>query len=173
MAEKRRTAAQLQDEIVSHLEDFPTQLLALESAMEEFGEDFDLAAFKRAFERQPDIKAYNDVQAVERAFARVQNYIAQLAERGAMLAGLALPKTHDGTAARSLDALREAGVISAKVARDLRRTQRARGVIEHEYVAVKAGRVHEAVKLLVPAARAFIGPYADWIEPYLEPEASG
>lgn len=168
MAEKRKSPAQLRNEIVDHLEDFPVQLLALESAMEEFGEDFDLAAFKRAFERKPSIKAYNNVQAVERAFARVQNYIAQLAESGARLAALKFPKTHEGDAARALDALRDAGVIPATLAKQLKRTQKARSAIEHDYVVVKAGRVHEAVELLVGSARAFIGPYAAWIEPYLE-----
>lgn len=158
----------LRAEIVAHLEDFPIQLLALESAMEEFGEDFDLAEFKLAFERKRGIKAYNSVQAVERAFARVQNYVVQLAESGAMLAGLELPKTHEGPAARALDALRQAGVISATVAKDLKRAQKARSAIEHEYVAVKAGRVHEAVELVVEAARAFIGPYTAWIEAYLD-----
>jgi uncharacterized protein YutE (UPF0331/DUF86 family) len=168
MAARRRTQAQLREEIVSHLEDFPIQLLALESAMEEFGVDFNVAEFKLAFERKPSIKAYNHVQAVERGFARVQNYLVQLAESGSMLAGLALPKTHEGDAARVFDALREAGVLTASVAKDLKRAQRARSVIEHDYVAVNAGKVHEAVELVAAAARSFIGPYTAWIEPYLE-----
>jgi uncharacterized protein YutE (UPF0331/DUF86 family) len=168
MTAKRRTQAQLREEIVAHLEDFPIQLLALESAMEEFGEDFDLAEFKRAFEKKPSIKAYNHVQAVERAFSRVQNHIVRLAQSGSMLAELELPKTHKGDAARIFDALREAGVITASTAKDLKRAQRARSVIEHDYVAVNAGKVHEAVGLVAAAARSFIGPYAAWIEPYLE-----
>jgi uncharacterized protein YutE (UPF0331/DUF86 family) len=168
MTAKPRTQAQLRDEIVTHLEDFPIQLLALESAMEEFGEGFNLAEFKLAFERKPNIKAYNNVQAVERAFARVQNYMVQLAESGSMLVGLELPKTHGSDAARTFDALRDAGVISAAVSKDLKRAQKARSAIEHEYVAMKAGRIHEAVGLVVAAARGFIGPYAAWIEPYLQ-----
>ena len=58
-------------------------------------------------------------------------------------------------------------VITAATSKDLRRAQKARSAIEHEYVAIRAGRVHEAVELVVAAARAFIGPYAAWIEPYL------
>jgi uncharacterized protein YutE (UPF0331/DUF86 family) len=166
-AAKQRTPAQLRGEVIAHLEDFPIQLLALESAMEEFGTDFGLTQFKLAFERKPNIKAYNNVQAVERAFARVQNYIAQLAESGSRLAGLELPKTHESAASRNFDALREAGVITAATSKDLKRAQKARSAIEHEYVAMRAGRVHEAVELVVAAARAFIGPYAAWIEPHL------
>ncbi len=168
MTARRKTEAQLRGEIVAHLEDFPTQLLALESAMEEFGDGFDVAEFKAAFERKPDIKAYNRVQAVERAFARVQNYVVQLATSGSMLVGLELPKTHEGDAARVFDALGEAGVLTPAVAKDLKRGQRARAAIEHDYVKVSAGKVHEAVELVAAAARAFIGPYAVWIEPYLE-----
>lgn len=85
-----------------------------------------------------------------------------------MLAGLELPNTHEGTASRALDALRQAGAINARVAKDLKRAQKVRAEIEHEYVAVKAGRVHEAVELAVGAARGFIGPYTTWIEAYLE-----
>jgi len=136
--------------------------------MEEFGDDFNAAEFKLAFERKPNIRAYNHVQAVERAFAQAQNYIVQLAESGSMLAGLELPKTHQGDAAPVFDALKEAGVITASVAKDLKRAQRARSAIEHDCVAVNAGKVHEAVELVATAARSFIGPYAAWIEPYLE-----
>jgi uncharacterized protein YutE (UPF0331/DUF86 family) len=98
----------------------------------------------------------------------VQNYIAQLAKSGSMLAGLELPKTHEGDTMRVFDALKEAGVINASVARDLKRAQRACSTIEHDYVAVNAGKVHEAVELVATAARSFVGPYAAWIEPYLE-----
>lgn len=41
--------------------------------------------------------------------------------------------------------------------------------VEHECLAVKAGRLfHEAVKLVLPAAQDFIGPYSAWIAAYLE-----
>lgn len=164
---KRKSRVQLRSEVVAHLEDFPRQLLALETAMEEFGEDFELKKFKPAFEGKAGSAAYNRVQAVERGFARVQNYIAQLAQNGARLAGLELPNSHQGEAARAFEALREAGAIDASLCKRLKRTQKARAEVEHEYVQVKAGRLHEAVVLLAASARDFIGPYASWIEEYL------
>jgi uncharacterized protein YutE (UPF0331/DUF86 family) len=167
MAAGKKTETQLRAEVVAHLEDFPHQLLALESAMEEFGEGFELDAFKAAFEGKSGIKAYNQVQAVERAFARVQNYMVQLSESGAALADLQLPKSHQGTAARAFEALREAGAIDASLCKRLLRAQKARSAVEHSYVKVKAGRVHEAVELVAESARAFIGPYTAWIEPRL------
>lgn len=101
--------------------------------MEEFGEGFELSGFKRAFERKDGIKAYNRVQAVERAFSRVQNYVVELAERGCRLAQLELPGTHEASSARVFDALREAGAIDASLCRNLKRTQRARSDVEHDY----------------------------------------
>ncbi len=164
---RRRSSAQLRNEVVSHLEDFPRQLLALESAMEEFGDDFDLKEFKRAFDDEADIKAYNRVQAVERAFSRVQNYVSQLSLDGAALAGLKLPRTHESKTGQAFEALKEAGVIDATLCKRLKRAQKARSTVEHSYVKVKAGQLHEAVGLVAESARAFIGPYGKWIAEHL------
>ena len=65
--------------ITERLEDFSRQYEALQSAMEEFGPDFDLKQFKNAYERKADFAAYNRAQAVERGLARIQNDIAEVA----------------------------------------------------------------------------------------------
>jgi len=52
-AESRR----LMRRISAHIDDFPRQNAALESAMGAFGQDFDFAQFKRAFETADDIEA--------------------------------------------------------------------------------------------------------------------
>jgi uncharacterized protein YutE (UPF0331/DUF86 family) len=158
----------LHSEIVERLEGFPDELLALESAMEEFGESFGLKEFKSAFEKKDGIKAYNKVQAVERAFSRVQNYVVELAERGCRLAELELPNTHEANSARAFDALKEAGVINASLCRNLKRVQKARSDVEHDYPGMKAGRLHAAVELGLPTAREFIRAYGSWIAPRLE-----
>ncbi len=154
-------------EVIEHLGDFPRQYAALENAMAEFGESFDLQQFKVAFESTTDMDAYNRAQAVERALGRVQNYVAQLSITGAKLAGLRLAKAQESEAARAFGALRKAGVISGELCRKLRRSQKARAMIEHSYVKVPAGRVHQAAELIVSGALEFIGPYRDWVEEYL------
>lgn len=154
-------------EIVEHLEDFPRQYAALENAMAEFGERFDLKAFKAAFETRTDMDAYNRAQAVERALGRVQNYVAQLSITGAKLAGLELARTKESEAAKAFGALRDAGVIGGELCRKLRRAQKARTMIEHSYVRVPAGNVHQAAELVASGGREFIGPYRDWVEEYL------
>lgn len=82
MTRRRKTAAQLRSEILTHLSEFDYQLLLLEKAMEQFGENFELKDFKAAFEKKAGIEASHQVQAVERSFSRVQNFMAQLAESG-------------------------------------------------------------------------------------------
>jgi uncharacterized protein YutE (UPF0331/DUF86 family) len=154
-------------EAIEHLEDFPRQYAALENAMAEFGERFELKAFKAAFDSSTDMDAYNRAQAVERALGRVQNYVAQLSITGAKLAGLKLAKTEESDAAKAFGTLRDAGVISGELCRKLRRAQKARTMIEHSYVKVPAGNVHQAAELVVSSAREFIGPYRDWVEAYL------
>jgi uncharacterized protein YutE (UPF0331/DUF86 family) len=158
-----------QRDIVRHLEDFPRQYAALETAMAAFGEDFDLRRFKEAFNTREDLEAYNRVQAVERAVGRVQNFAAVLADAGAKLAQLPRPPVEDdgSLAQQAFEALRDAGVIDGGLCRRLTRAQKARSMIEHSYVQTPAGDVHRAAQLVHETARDFIGPYRAWIAPHL------
>ena len=135
--------------------------------MAAFG-DFDLQEFKRAFDTTDDLEAYNRVQAVERALARVQNFVAELAEAGSKLAQLPLPaERHASPAQTAFLALREAGVLSKSLCRRLIRAQDARTTIEHGYLGASAGTVHEAATLVHDSSREFIGAFRGWIEPFL------
>jgi hypothetical protein len=159
-----------QRDIVRHLEDFPRQYAALESAMAAFGDDFDLQQFKEAFNTAADMEAYNRVQAVERAVGRVQNFVAVLAEAAMKLAQLSLPPIEEGgsEAQQGFEALHGAGVIDRSLCRRVTRAQKARTMIEHSYVQTPAGDVHRAAELVHRTALEFIGPYRKWVEPYLE-----
>jgi hypothetical protein len=155
--------------IVRLLEDLPRQYAALENAMAAFGEDFDLPQFKAAYITTEDMDAYNRVQAVERGVGRVQNYVADLADAGAKLAGLPRPPMESGgaQAQQAFEALRDAGVIGRGLWRRLVRAQAARTRIEHSYVHTPAGDVHRAATLVRDAARGFVGSYRTWIEPLI------
>lgn len=156
-------------QVVRHLEDFPRQYAALETAMSAFGEDFDLARFKQAYNTNDDMEAYNRVQAVERALARVQNFVAELADSGVNLAELPRPRIADegSRVQQAFEALRDAKVIDGALCRRLTRAQKARSMIEHSYVQIPAGDVHRAAELVHDNARDFIGRYRAWIEDYL------
>jgi uncharacterized protein YutE (UPF0331/DUF86 family) len=93
--------------------------------------------------------------------------LAQLSITAAKLAELQPAKTDEGEAAKAFTALNKAGVIGAALCRKLRRAQKARTMIEHSYVKVPAGKVHEAAELIAVSAREFIGPYRAWVEDYL------
>jgi uncharacterized protein YutE (UPF0331/DUF86 family) len=138
--------------------------------MAAFG-DFDLQKFKQAFNTTDDIDAYNQVQAVERALGRVQNFVADLAQAGSRLAQLPSPdQQHTSAAHRAFVSLRDAGVISKQLCRRLIRAQDARTTIEHGYLGTTAGNVHQAARLIRESAREFIGPFRSWIAPYLADE---
>jgi uncharacterized protein YutE (UPF0331/DUF86 family) len=161
-------------DVVRHLEDFPRQYAALERAMAAFGGDFDARQFKEAFDTQDDLDAYNRVQAVERALGRVQNFVADLAQAGVKLARLPRASEARGSPAhQAFAALRVVHVIDGELCRRLTRAQDARTMIEHGYIQVPAGNVHQAAELIHDGARDFIGRYRTWIEPHLRDDASG
>jgi hypothetical protein len=164
-----------QRDIVRHLEDFPRQFAALETAMAAFGEDFDLQRFKEAFNTTEDLEAYNRVQALERAVGRVQNFVAVLADAGAKLAQLPRPPIEaDGSPAKqAFEALRDAEFVDRGLCRRLTRAQKARTMIEHSDLQTPAGDVHRAAELVHDTARDFIGVYRDWIAPRLEEAGPG
>lgn len=164
-----------QRDIVRHLEDFPRQYAALETAMAAFGDDFDLQRFKDAFNTTEDMEAYNRVQALERAVGRVQNFVAELADAGAKLAHLSRPAIEGSgsSAQQAFEALRGAGIIGSGLCRRLTRAQTARSMIEHSYVRTAAGDVHRAAELIHRASRDFIARYRPWIESYLEQGSAG
>jgi len=165
---RKSDLARWQREIVDHLADFPRQYAALETAMAAFGENFELVAFKRAYETTTEMEDYNKAQAIERSLARVQNYVADLSIVGIKLAQLKpAGASHEGGAQRAFTTLADAGVISRALCARLKRAQKARTMIEHSYVTVPAGSVHGAAELIHEAGREFLGPYRDWIEEYL------
>lgn len=155
--------------IVDHLKEFPRQQAALEFAIAQFGDEFDLTGFKRAF-NSPDLEVYYRVLAVEKAVGRVQNFLTDMAVYSARLAGLPVgrPAKDDSKAKPSFDALRDAGVVDGGVSRRLEKGQKARSRLEHDYLYMSAGDVYRATKTVRQTAQEFIGPFRAWIEPYLD-----
>lgn len=153
--------------IADELANLPREQEALEYAMSEFGDNFDLKELKKALNSDADISLYSRAQALERAVTRVQNILAELAIAGARLAGLSLPLIKAGEAERSFEALKEARVISASLCRRLRKAQRIRNLIEHDYDKVTAGQLHELAEDIRDFVPDFLRPFRDWIGPQL------
>lgn len=157
--------------VVDQLADYPRQLAALRYSTQTFGEDFDLDKFTAAFlSDRPE--PYTRVQAIERAFGRLQSYMAAMAENGAKLADLPrrAPRDREPRAQPAFEALCDDGAITKDLCTRLVASQKLRNRFEHEYVKVDAEDVHEAVAQLLTLAPEFLDRFARWVEPHLASE---
>src|SRR5215211_417908 len=109
----------LKTKIRERVSDLRRHLIALRSAMAEFGEDFELDAFKEAHASEDPV-ALNKVKAVERGVDQLYNYIAELTTFGLELAEVRT-RHDDLNARRDLRQLAEIGVIGRERSRRLDR----------------------------------------------------
>lgn len=167
-------ARALKAKISDRVSDVRRHLLALRTAMAEFGENFDFDTFRLAYESEDPVEL-NRVKAVERGVDQLYNYIAELTVFGLELAELR--GRRDATnARRDLDALRDAGVISAEFTRRLQRLRELRRMLVHEYATATAEQVHESALIVSGSFAAFYDAYRAWIKrgfaPRRQPTAS-
>ncbi len=106
-------ARALKAKIRDRVSDVRRHLLALRTAMAEFGDDFELDAFRTAYASEDPVEL-NRVKAVERGVDQLYNYIAELAAFGLELAELR-GRRDETNARRDLDALRDASVLSGEL----------------------------------------------------------
>jgi hypothetical protein len=107
----------LKARIRDRVSDVRRHLVALRTAMAEFGEDFDLDAFQRAYDSDDPVEL-NRVKAIERGVDQLCNYIAELAAFGLELADVRA-RRQDTNARADLAALQRIGVIGRERARRL------------------------------------------------------
>lgn len=141
--------------------DVRRHLLALRTAMSEFGADFDLEMFRTAYASEDPVEL-NRVKAVERGVDQLYNYIAELTAFGLQLAGLRA-RRDDTNARRDLDTLRRAGVVSSELTRRLQRLRELRRMLVHEYATATAEQVHESALIVAGNFTAFYDAYRAWI----------
>jgi uncharacterized protein YutE (UPF0331/DUF86 family) len=141
--------------------DVRRHLLALRTAMSDFGADFDLEVFRTAYASEDPVEL-NRVKAVERGVDQLYNYIAELTAFGLELAGLR-GRRDDTNARRDLDALRRAGVVSSELTRRLQRLRELRRMLVHEYTTATAEQVHESALIVAGNFTAFYDAYRAWI----------
>lgn len=156
----QRTRA-LKAKIGDRISDVRRHLLALRAAMAEFGDDFELDAFRVAYSSEDPVEL-NRVKAVERGVDQLYNYIAELTAFGLELAELR-GRRDETNARRDLDALRGAGVISAELTRRLQRLRELRRMLVHGYATATAEQVHESALIVSGNFAAFYDTYRAWI----------
>jgi len=167
-AEDPERARALKAKIRDRVSDVRRHLIALRTAMAEFGEDFELDAFRKAYASEDPIEL-NRVKAVERGVDQLYNYIAELAAFGLELAGLRA-RRDETNARRDLDALRRAGVLSGELTRRLQRLRELRRMLVHEYATATAEEVHESARIVADNLSAFYSAYGGWIKRGFSPE---
>jgi hypothetical protein len=121
-------------------------LVALRTAMAEFGEDFDLDSFQHAYDSD-DPLLLNQVKAVERGVDQLYNYIAELTAFGLELAEIRT-RRQDTNARVDIESLSRIGVIGPERARRLQRLRELRRLLVHEYATATAAQVHEAARII-------------------------
>jgi uncharacterized protein YutE (UPF0331/DUF86 family) len=151
----------LKAKIRDRVGDVRRHLVALRTAMAEFGADFDLDAFRAAYASEDPVEL-NRVKAVERGVDQLYNYIAELAAFGLELAELR-GRRDETNAQRDLDALRGAGVLSGALTRRLQRLRELRRLLVHEYATASAEQVHESALIVATNFTPFYDAYREWI----------
>lgn len=151
----------LKAKIRDRVSDVRRHLLALRTAMAEFGEDFEMDAFRAAFISNDPV-VLNRVKSVERGVDQLYNYIAELAAFGLELAELR-GRRDETNARRDLDALRDAGVISGELTRRLQRLRELRRMLVHDYATATSEQVHESALIVTDSFPAFYDAYRAWI----------
>lgn len=161
-------ARALKAKIRDRVSDVRRHLVALRTAMAEFGEDFELDSFQQAYESDDPV-LLNRVKAVERGVDQLYNYIAELAAFGLELAEIRT--RHQDTNARAdIDSLRRIGVIGQQRARRLQRLRELRRLLVHEYASATAAQVHEAARIISSEFIPFYDAYRAWIARGFSPE---
>lgn len=158
----------LKAKIRDRVSDVRRHLVALRTAMAEFGEDFELDSFGQAYDSDDPV-LLNRVKAVERGVDQLYNYIAELAAFGLELAEIRT--RHQDTNARAdIESLRRIGVIGQQRARRLQRLRELRRLLVHEYASATAAQVHESARIISTEFIPFYDAYRAWIARGFSPE---
>jgi len=155
-------ARALKAKIRDRVGDVRRHLIALRTAMAEFGEDFERDAFRKAYASEDPVEL-NRVKAVERGVDQLYNYIAEPAAFGLELAEIR-GRRDETNARRDLDALRRAGVLSGELTGRLQRLRELRRMLVHEYATATAEEVHESAVIVADNFSDFYDAYRKWIE---------
>lgn len=158
-------ARALKTKVRARMTDARRHVVALRTAMADFGEDFDSDLFASAH-ASDDPVALNRVKAVERGVQLLYGYIAELATYGLELAELSGRRDESNTR-KDLDTLRRAGVLSGELTRRLQRLRELQRMLDTN---ATAERVHESALLVAANFPAFYEAYRTWIEQGFDPK---
>lgn len=152
---------QLPSRIVERLRDLRRHLLALEYALESFGE-FNAEESFVAAARSSDPAELTRALAVERAFEILVNYVSELAVEGLKLSGDR--RAHEAPdAVRDIRRLQASGVLPNRLGERLVDHIRSRNRLQHEYPELQAREIYAAARATLGDLPAFARGYARWL----------
>lgn len=139
----------------------PAERAALQLAMGQFGEDFDLDAWRTAYD-SPDPLDMNRVRQVTGGYAELVNHCTEMV-RAAVSLGALRPLDRRLDAPGDYRALAQAGGVSKESARELIRLHSTRNKLAHIYIEVRADELHAAVLALLDRLPRFVKDYVAWL----------
>ncbi len=155
-----RRARALKAKVRDRVGDVRRHLLALRTAMAEFGDDFDADVFREAYASE-DPLALNRVKAVERGVDQLYTFITELTAFGLELGELR-GRRDETNARKDLDSLRRTGGFSGELVRRLQRLRELQRILDREDTAATAEHVHESALLVAANFPAFYEAYRTW-----------
>ena len=152
------------DRIERRLERMPLEREALSLAMGQFGDDFDMAAWRTAYEAFSAHEHNRVVQVTGDLTALVDNAV-ELVRFAATLTGLRPAGRRPSTNA-DIEALRADGALTGEQTYELVRLKELCDGLRHAYVDVEADDVHAAVHSILKLLPGFTASYVRWLGEY-------
>jgi hypothetical protein len=150
------------DRIAARLERIPAQRRALLAATKQFGDDFDLRSWARAFDSS-EVEDINMVVQVTGDYVALVNHATEAIRAGVKLVGIP-PAPGSRGAIAYLEAVRADGGISASRATTFSTLYATRNRLQHSSPDVEADEVHKQVRALLKHLPGLIKSYVAWLE---------
>lgn len=150
----RDRAEILDASIKERLVDTRRHLTALEASAAEFGDDFDLGAFERAW-RSEDPEELKTAYGVQAGYENVINACIKISQELAELKGWTQPGV-EPTSVEALKLLHQHDVIDAATRGALKDAQERRSDVQHDYVGVAPREIHAAALQVLQHAPVFM-----------------
>jgi len=162
--EKIAVSEEDRERIERHLERMPLERDALLLAMRQFGTDFDLVSWQRAYEAF-SAEDHNRVMQVTGNLRALVDNAVELARSAATLTGLRPTGRRPSTNA-DIEALRADGALTGEQTYKLVQLKELCDRLRHEYAYVDADDVHAAVRTLLELLPGFTASYVKWLAEY-------
>jgi hypothetical protein len=153
------------DRIERRLERMPLEREALSLAMRQFGEDFDGAKWRAAYEAFSAQEHNRVVQVTGNLTALVDNAV-ELVRFAATLTGLRPAGRRPPSTNADIEALRADGAFTGKQTYELVQLKELCDGLRHAYVYVEADNMHAAARSVLKLLPDFTASYVRWLAEY-------